>query len=169
MNINASLKNIVRHKYSQIAEQASGCGCSSGCCGQDVSYSVLSDDYSQVEGYIRHADLGLGCGLPTEHAGIEEGDIVVDLGAGAGNDAFIARHLVGARGQVVGVDMTPAMVTKAILNTVKLGFENVEFRLGDIEELPVENDYADVVISNCVLNLVPDKKKSFAEIHRILK
>lgn len=171
METDLSIKNTVREKYTHIANQSTGCGCSGGCCGGDtaVDYSIMSDDYSKVDGYVQAADLGLGCGLPTEHAGINKGDTVVDLGSGAGNDAFIARHLVGDEGKVLGVDMTPDMVSKAIENGVKLGFQNVEFRLGEIEELPVESDSADVVLSNCVLNLVPNKEVAFAEIFRILK
>lgn len=168
METNAEIKEIVQQRYGQIARQSSGCGCGCGC-GDNISYSVLSEDYAQVEGYVQAADLGLGCGLPTEHAGIITGDTVVDLGSGAGNDAFIARHLVGEQGKVIGVDMTPEMVTKAIENNAKLGYRNIEFRLGEIEELPVESDTVNVVLSNCVLNLVPDKEKAFAEIYRILK
>ena len=140
-----------------------------GCCEETVDYSVLSEDYSRVDGYVEAADLGLGCGLPTEHAGIREGQTVVDLGSGAGNDVFIARKIVGAAGRVIGVDMTPEMIAKAEKNNAQLGFNNVEFRLGDIETLPVDADDADVVVSNCVLNLVPDKAKAFSEIYRILK
>ena len=122
-----------------------------------------------VEGYVAEADLGLGCGVPTEHAGIRPGNTVLDLGAGAGIDAFVARRLVGEEGQVYGVDMTPDMVAKARANTEKLGYRNVEFRLGEIEHLPFERDSIDVVISNCVLNLVPDKVRAFAEIYRVLR
>ncbi len=172
METNVSIKNTVREKYARIANQSAGCGCScsGGCCGDTVvDYSMIGDDYAQIDGYVQDADLGLGCGVPTEHAGIKEGDTVVDLGSGAGNDAFIARHLVGENGHVIGVDMTPDMVTKAIENGAKLGFQNVEFRLGEIEDVPVESDSTDVVLSNCVLNLVPNKEKAFSEIYRILK
>jgi ubiquinone/menaquinone biosynthesis C-methylase UbiE len=129
----------------------------------------MKDEYQQVNGYVAEADLGLGCGLPTQYAGINEGDTVVDLGSGAGNDVFVARSIVGEKGRVTGIDMTEEMIEKATNNNKKLGFKNVEFRLGDIENLPIENDSVDVVVSNCVLNLVPDKFKAFKEIYRILK
>lgn len=167
------IKEIVKKKYGQIAEQsASSCGPTS-CCGpadsKIVGYTVMQDDYTKLEGYVSDADLGLGCGLPTEYAGIRKGDVVVDLGSGAGNDAFVARAVVGSDGRVIGIDMTQEMIDKANKNNQKLGYANVEFRFGEIEKLPLENETADVVVSNCVLNLVPDKQKAFAEIHRILK
>ena len=129
----------------------------------------MSDDYKGIEGYFDDADLGLGCGLPTEFANIKKGDTVLDLGSGAGNDVFIARRYVGESGRVIGVDMTQDMIDKAIENCSKLKYENVEFRLGEIENLPVGNDSVDAVISNCVLNLVPDKEKAFSEIQRVIK
>jgi arsenite methyltransferase len=129
----------------------------------------MAEDYSKLSGYVADADLGLGCGLPTEFAHIKEGDTVVDLGSGAGNDAFVARSVVGAKGKVIGIDMTEKMVDKARANAVKLAFDNVEFRLGDIENMPLAAGIADVVVSNCVLNLVPDKQKAFQETFRILK
>ncbi len=167
------IKEIVKKKYGQIAEQsASSCGPTS-CCGTTdnkiVGYTVMQDDYTKLDGYVADADLGLGCGLPTEYAGIRKGDVVVDLGSGAGNDAFVARAIVGNDGRVIGIDMTQEMIDKASKNNQKLGYTNVEFRFGEIEKLPLENETADVVVSNCVLNLVPDKQKAFAEIHRILK
>lgn len=167
------LKLIVREKYSEIAGQSkkqnetSCCG-ATGCCSS-VDYTVFSVDYENLEGYNPDADLGLGCGVPTEFAQIKKGDTVVDLGSGAGNDCFVARALVGPSGRVIGIDMTEAMISKAKVNTEKLKYANVEFRLGDIENIPLDRDIADVVISNCVLNLVPDKVKAFSEIHRILK
>lgn len=167
------LKLIVREKYSEIAGQSkkqnetSCCG-ATGCCST-VDYTVFSVDYENLEGYNPDADLGLGCGVPTEFAQIKKGDTVVDLGSGAGNDCFVARALVGPSGRVIGIDMTEAMISKAKVNTEKLKYANVEFRLGDIENIPLDRDIADVVISNCVLNLVPDKVKAFSEIHRILK
>jgi len=167
------LKVIVKEKYSEIALQtkkqneSSCCGTGSSCCG--VDYTVFSENYEKLEGYNTDADLGLGCGLPTEFAKIKKGDTVIDLGSGAGNDCFVARALVGDEGQVIGIDMTEAMIEKAIENTDKLGFKNVQFRLGDIEKMPVTANKADVVISNCVLNLVPDKQKAFSEIYRVLK
>jgi arsenite methyltransferase len=169
-----NLKLIVKEKYSEIAGQSkqrnetSCCGASSGCCSS-VDYTVFSEDYEKLEGYNPDADLGLGCGIPTEFAKIKKGDTVVDLGSGAGNDCFVARALVGESGKIIGIDMTEAMIDKANSNAAKLNYSNVEFRLGDIESMPVESDTADVVISNCVLNLVPDKVKAFSEIHRILK
>lgn len=167
------IKEIVKKKYGQIAEQSSSsCGPTS-CCGTTdnkiVGYSVMQDDYTELDGYVADADLGLGCGLPTEHAGIRKGDVVVDLGSGAGNDAFVTRAIVGNDGRVIGIDMTQEMIDKANKNNQKLGYTNVEFRFGEIEKMPLENETADVVVSNCVLNLVPSKQKAFAEIHRILK
>ncbi|MBK9098537.1 MAG: arsenite methyltransferase [bacterium] len=168
------LKQVVKEKYGEIAKasKASGC-CGPACCGGDeakiVGYTVMQDEYHHLEGYVADADLGLGCGLPTEYAGIKKGDTVVDLGSGAGNDVFVARAIVGDTGKVIGLDMTEEMVEKANLNKTKLGFKNVEFHLGDIEQMPFENNLADVVVSNCVLNLVPDKRKAFSEIYRVLK
>ena len=165
------LKLIVKEKYSEIVksnDQSSSCyGTSSSCCGTD--YTVFSENYQNLQGYNPDADYNLGCGIPTEYAQIKTGDTVVDLGSGAGNDCFVARALVGETGKVIGVDMTEAMIAKAKVNNKKLGFDNVEFRLGDIENMPVDADSVDVVISNCVLNLVPDKDKAFSEIFRILK
>ncbi|MDQ3101539.1 MAG: arsenite methyltransferase [Bacteroidota bacterium] len=165
-------KDLVRRKYAEIALQdkdtnASSC-CGAGGCSTEV-YNIMTDDYSTVEGYVPDADLGLGCGLPTETAGIKPGDTVLDLGSGAGNDCFIARNETGIDGRVIGVDFTPEMIAKAKENAKKLGFENVEFRQGDIEKLPLTSNRVDVVVSNCVLNLVPDKKQAFTEIKRVLK
>jgi ubiquinone/menaquinone biosynthesis C-methylase UbiE len=166
-------KEIVKEKYGQIADQNTtenqSCCCGPSCCGDGVDYTVFSESYEKVDGYIPDADLGLGCGIPTDFAKIRQGDTVVDLGSGAGNDCFVARALTGSAGKVIGIDMTEKMIEKANINLKKLGYENVEFRLGDIEEMPVESAIADVVISNCVLNLVPDKSKAFSEIFRILK
>jgi arsenite methyltransferase len=166
------LKLIVKEKYAEIANQSSSqssscCGTSSCCSGGE--YAAFNESYEKVKGYNPDADLNLGCGIPTEYARIRTGDTVVDLGSGAGNDCFVARALIGETGKVIGVDMTEAMINKARINTEKLGFNNVEFRLGDIENMPVSENQADVVISNCVLNLVPDKEKAFNEIFRILK
>ncbi|MBP6184156.1 MAG: arsenite methyltransferase, partial [Saprospiraceae bacterium] len=172
MKTSEELKAIVREKYSEIALQSKEQNQSS-CCGaggcSTADYTIFSDDYSNLKGYQPDADLGLGCGLPTEFALIKKGDTVVDLGSGAGNDCFVARSLTGESGKVIGLDMTDAMVTKAWENADKLGFTNVEFRKGDIEQMPIGGNRADVVISNCVLNLVPDKQKAFSEIFRILK
>ncbi|HMZ48528.1 MAG TPA: arsenite methyltransferase, partial [Flavobacteriales bacterium] len=132
-------------------------------------YNIMTDDYSKLEGHVDEADLGLGCGLPTQFAGIKPGDTVLDLGSGAGNDCFVARHEAGPDGRVIGVDFTPEMIAKARANAQQLGYANVEFREGDIEQLPLSDAMVDVVVSNCVLNLVPDKKKAFSEIFRVLK
>ncbi len=148
-------------------ENASSC-CGSGCCSTEV-YNIMSDDYTQLEGYNPDADLGLGCGLPTQYAEMKKGDTVIDLGSGAGNDCFIARSVVGEEGKVIGIDMTEAMINKARINADKLGLNNVEFRFGEIESIPVAANRADVIVSNCVLNLVPDKQKAFKEIYRVLK
>lgn len=172
METSEKLKQIVKEKYSQIAHQSKEQN-ESSCCGaggcSTVDYSVFSENYKGLAGYNPDADLGLGCGLPTEFALIKKGDTVVDLGSGAGNDCFVARAIVGEGGKVIGIDMTDAMIEKARENAEKLGFNNVEFRYGEIEKMPLSANRADVVISNCVLNLVPDKRKAFQEIHRILK
>jgi SAM-dependent methyltransferase len=167
-----TLKNLVREKYAEIARQdkatnQSSC-CGSGCCSTEV-YNIMSEDYTTLEGYQPDADLGLGCGLPTQFARIRPGDVVIDLGSGAGNDCFVARAETGETGKVIGIDFTPAMIEKARENAEKLGFHNVEFRQGDIEDIPVGGNRADVVVSNCVLNLVPDKAAVFQEIFRVLK
>lgn len=172
MKNSEELKRLVKDKYSEIALQskteneASCCG-AGGCC--TVDYAVFAEDYTKLGGYNADADLGLGCGIPTEFAQINEGDTVLDLGSGAGNDCFVARALTGEKGKVIGVDMTEVMIAKARENAEKLNFNNVEFRLGDIESLPIGGNRIDVVISNCVLNLVPDKEKAFAEMYRVLK
>lgn len=169
------LKQIVKDKYTQIAEQtkkanaSSCCGATSSCCGDGMDYSIMADDYTGQEGYVPEADLALGCGIPTEHAGIRPGMTVLDLGSGAGNDVFIAAREVGPSGHVIGIDMTEQMIGKANTNKAKLGMEIVEFRLGEIEQLPVDDNSIDVVISNCVLNLVPDKAAAFAEMYRVLR
>ena len=172
MNSNEEIKEMVKQKYAEIALQnqdtnASSC-CGSGGCSTEV-YNIMTDDYDHLEGYNSDADLKLGCGLPTEFAKIKKGDYVVDLGSGAGNDCFVARAETGESGKVVGIDFTPEMIEKARNNADKLGFNNVEFRLGDIENIPLMSNVADVVVSNCVMNLVPNKPKAFAEVQRILK
>lgn len=173
MSTNRELKELVKEKYGEIALQSkeqnetSCCGSTCGC--STVDFSVMAEDYTALSGYVADADLALGCGLPTEFAQMQPGNTVVDLGSGAGNDAFIARSIVGESGRVIGIDMTEPMLEKANANVKKLGFTNVEFRLGDIENMPVENNIADVVVSNCVMNLVPDKQKAFSETFRILK
>lgn len=167
------IKEIVKEKYGQIVDQSrdqnasSCCGAGCGCATSDTA--IMAEDYSKLAGYVPDADLGLGCGLPTEFALINEGNTVVDLGSGAGNDAFVARSITGPRGKVIGIDMTEKMIDKARTNAEKLGFNNVEFRLGDIENMPLNSALADVVVSNCVLNLVPDKVRAFEEVYRVLK
>ena len=172
MKTDQTLKELVKQQYSKIALQdsftnKSSC-CGAGECSTEV-YNIMSDSYETLEGYNPDADLGLGCGLPTEFALIKEGDTVVDLGSGAGNDCFVARAYTGEKGKVIGVDFTPIMIEKARINAEKRGFNNVEFRLGDIEKLPITANVVDVVVSNCVLNLVPNKKAVFEEIFRVLK
>lgn len=172
MQTDEQLKEIVRQKYSEIALQdketnMSSC-CGAGGCSTEV-YNIMSDDYTELEGYNPDADLGLGCGLPTQFAKIKAGDTVIDLGSGAGNDCFIARAETGETGKVIGIDFTPAMIDKARANAEKRGFNNVEFRQGDIEKMPVTSNVADVIVSNCVLNLVPNKDGVISEIYRVLK
>lgn len=164
------IKTVVREKYSEIALQDKGCN-EASCCGVGTpgTYTIMADNYAELEGYNPDADLGLGCGLPTQFAQIQAGDTVLDLGSGAGNDAFVARAETGATGKVIGVDFTPTMIRRARENAEKLNFHNVEFRQGDIEDLPVSDQSVDVVVSNCVLNLVPDKPKVFGEIMRVLR
>ncbi|HDO27664.1 MAG TPA: arsenite methyltransferase [Bacteroidetes bacterium] len=168
-----NMKDIVKSKYNLIAKQTkeqneSSCCGSTGCC-DSVDYTIFSDDYSHLDGYNADADLGLGCGLPTEHANISTGDTILDLGSGAGNDCFVARSIVGKTGKVIGIDFAANMLKKARRNAQKLGYENVEFIKGDIEDMPIADASVDVVVSNCVLNLVPDKAKAFDHIYRVLK
>jgi len=172
MKTSNELKSLVQEKYSEIALQDKETNAASCCGAGPVSgkvYSIMADDYSSLGGYANDADLGLGCGLPTEFAKIQEGDTGIDLGSGAGNDAFIARHETGVSGKVIGIDFTPAMIEKARINADKLGYNNVEFRQGDIEHMPVADDTADVIVSNCVLNLVPNKEAVIKEVFRVLK
>jgi ubiquinone/menaquinone biosynthesis C-methylase UbiE len=174
MQTSEELKNVVKEKYGEIAVsslQSGCCGTTSSCWGDssNVEFVMIGDEYKNMDGYVADADLGLGCGVPTEFAGIKKGDTIVDLGSGAGNDVFVVRAIVGDEGKVIGIDMTEQMIEKANQNNAKLGYKNIEFLLGDIEQMPLENNLADVVISNCVLNLVPDKQKAFSEIFRILK
>ena len=166
------LKYVVQEKYGEIANQSkiqneTSC-CGVGGCGT-VDYTIFSENYDKLKGYNPDADLGLGCGIPTQFASIKEGDSVLDLGSGAGNDCFVARAIVGETGKVTGIDFTDAMLTKAVANAKKLGFKNVEFIKGDIEEMPLADNQFDVIVSNCVLNLVPNKDKAFSEIYRVLK
>lgn len=170
MNSNDQLREIVRQKYADVV---TGSDCCAPCCGSEEKpvdeFNMIGDAYDGVSGYVADADLSLGCGVPVEHAGLQSGQTVLDLGSGAGLDVFVARSEVGESGHVIGVDMTAEMIAKARENAQKSGFDNVEFRLGEIEHLPVVSDSVDVVISNCVLNLVPDKQRAFAEIFRVLK
>lgn len=186
MTTNEDLKTIVRQKYGEIAnsETADDCGCGnaqpgpSSCCGpSNLTPDITNVDlmigmnlsYAGKSGYVADADLGLGCGLPTEFAQIQPGDVVLDLGSGAGNDCFVARAETGETGRVIGLDMTPAMIDRARKNAKTRGYSNVEFVYGDIEEMPLPDNLADVIVSNCVMNLVPDKQKAFAETFRVLK
>ncbi|HUX94109.1 MAG TPA: arsenite methyltransferase [Bacteroidales bacterium] len=165
------VKNIVKEKYGKIVESDSdtSCCCGSSCCGPQVDYTIFSENYKNKQGYNPDADLNLGCGIPTDFAGIKPGDHILDLGSGAGNDCFVARALVGETGRVTGIDMTEQMIRKARENCKRQNFNNVEFVEGDIEAMPFAGNSFDVVISNCVLNLVPEKRKAFMEIFRVLK
>lgn len=172
MKTSSDLKNMVKERYDRIATQDLHVNASS-CCGATTSsnkvYNIMMEDYTEIEGYAEVADLGLGCGLPTAFAKMKAGDTVIDLGSGAGNDCFVARHEVGVSGKVIGIDFTTSMLAQARLNAEKLGYNNVEFREGDIEQMPVNDKVADVIVSNCVLNLVPNKKQVFKEMKRVLK
>ena len=172
MNTEQELKDIVKEQYAKIAEQDKADNASS-CCGATTPtnkvYNIMMDDYTGTDGYLEDADLGLGCGLPTQFAKIQKKNTVIDLGSGAGNDCFVARHETGPEGKVIGIDFTPIMIQKARINADKLGYNNVEFREGDIDNMPVNDATADVIVSNCVLNLVPNKGKVIKEIARVLK
>ena len=172
MQTENTLKELVKEKYSTIAEQprsqnAASC-CGSGACSTEV-YNLMADDYTHLEGYTSDADLGLGCGLPTEFAKIKSGDTVIDLGSGAGNDCFVARAITGEKGKVIGIDFNEKMIEKARENAEKLNYHNIEFLFGDIVHMPVSANIADVVVSNCVLNLVPNKFNVLSEVFRVLK
>ncbi|TVR76611.1 MAG: methyltransferase domain-containing protein [Saprospirales bacterium] len=171
-NKDLETKKMVREKYAEIAlndSEMDGASCCNAGTSSGEVYSIMTDDYGSLKGYAPEADLGLGCGLPTEFAMIKRGDTVIDLGSGAGNDCFVARHQTGAEGKVIGIDFTPEMVNRARANADRLGFKNVQFREGDIENMPVGAEIADVVVSNCVLNLLPSKANVFREIFRVLK
>lgn len=172
MKNSQDVKNIVRDSYARIAKSSGGCGCG-GCCDsnqkaqrQSGQMGYSQDEMNQVPG---GSNLGLGCGNPVAIASLKEGDVVLDLGSGAGFDAFLASPRVGKTGKVIGVDMTDEMLEKAKENARKGNYQNVEFRKGDIEKLPIEDNSVDVVISNCVINLAPDKQKVFKEAYRVLK
>ncbi|MDD7886197.1 arsenite methyltransferase [Flavivirga sp. 57AJ16] len=168
-----TIKEEIKKTYGNIAKGNIQVGCCStdvACCTTDEFSSSMAVNYENIEGYDKDSDLSLGCGLPTEIANINKGDTVIDLGSGAGNDAFIARRIVGETGKVIGIDMTPEMVIKALKNNQKLGYKNVEFVLGEIEDMQnISSSTADVVISNCVMNLVQNKAKAFNEVFRTLK
>lgn len=172
MTTKEAIKEMVKQKYNDIALQEDN-KASSSCCGSPKPvtkvYHIMGEDYGEIDGYLPDADLGLGCGLPTQFAQIKEGDTVIDLGSGAGNDCFVARAETGITGKVIGIDFAGEMIHKARANAEKLGFNNVEFRQGDLEEMPVSDNVADVIVSNCVLNLVPDKAAVFNEMYRVLK
>ncbi len=172
MNKNEELKEMVKQKYNEIALQENETASSSCCSSRKKSnnvYHIMGEDYTEMKGYNADADLGLGCGLPTQFAKINKGNTVLDLGSGAGNDCFVARAETGEKGKVIGVDFADAMIKKSRINAEKLGFNNVEFRQGDIENIPVSSNSIDVIVSNCVLNLVPNKSAVFAEMFRVLK
>lgn len=163
-------KQVIKETYGKIAMVGGSC-CSSGCCG-DSSVTDLSKSIGYSENDLKaapDANLGLGCGNPTAFSKLNPGDTVLDLGSGAGFDCFLAAQKVGKSGKVIGVDMTQAMIEKAQANSLKYSYSNVEFRLGDIEDLPVESESVDIIISNCVINLAPDKEKVFKEAFRVLK
>ncbi|MFH1188188.1 MAG: arsenite methyltransferase [bacterium] len=164
------IKQIIKKHYGKIADEGgccSGCGCGSENENEQIAKSI---GYSEEEiKSVSGANLGLGCGNPTAMGEIKNGDIVLDLGSGAGFDCFLAAKKVGDSGKVIGVDITKEMIDKAQANAKKYGYKNVEFRLGDIEKLPIDDDIIDVAISNCVINLVKDKLKVFKEVYRVLK
>ncbi len=171
MKSSEEIKQIVNEKYSQIA-RASSQKKSCCCCDESAKSSDntdISEEYIGLRGYDKDADLGLGCGIPTSYARLKKGDTVVDLGSGAGNDCFVTRAEVGPEGKVIGIDMSQDMIDKARQNASRLGYTNVEFKLGEIESLPLDDETTDVVISNCVLNLVPDKRKTMQEIYRVIR
>jgi len=168
------IKRTVQNRYTQIVNQKSSCcGSTAVSCGSSPSPEDISKNIGytkeQIHSVPKDANLGLGCGNPTALASLKKGEIVLDLGSGAGFDCFLAANKVGKNGKVIGVDMTPAMIKKAKENAKKNGYTNVEFRQGDIEDLPVTDNSVDVIISNCVINLSPDKKRVFQEAFRVLK
>src|SRR5213593_941653 len=178
MSETTSIRDLVREKYGALAggaasragccSEGSGCGC--GCQGgAQETLATLGYTEEQAKAIPEGANLGLGCGNPLAHAGIKFGETVLDLGSGAGIDAFLAAREVGARGRVIGVDMTPAMIDRARANAARGGFTNVEFRLGEIEHLPLPDSSVDVIVSNCVVNLSPEKEQVFREAFRVLK
>jgi SAM-dependent methyltransferase len=163
-------RELVREHYGQVARTEGACGCGPGCCGGGaVTSTDLGYDAADLAELPKGADMGLGCGTPLAFAGLAEGEVVLDLGSGGGIDAFLAAKQVGPTGRVIGVDMTPEMLAKARANAGRVGASNVEFRLGEIESLPVGDRSVDVVVSNCVINLSPDKTAVFREVFRVLR
>ena len=168
------VKTIVRLGYAQVAKSGGSC-CGpqrTGCCGIDVTKEIgkgIGYSEAEMDSVPDGANLGLGCGNPVALASLREGEVVLDLGSGAGFDCFLASARVGEKGRVIGVDMTPEMLEKARENAAKGGYQNVEFRLGEIENLPVGDNQVDIIISNCVINLSPDKEQVFREAYRVLK
>ncbi len=172
MSTTKDIRETVRERYGKVAEstrEPSGCCGSSTGCGSTVTLEAIGYTKEQRAAVPQGADLGLGCGNPLAHAQVKPGETVLDLGSGAGIDAFLAAKDTGPKGQVIGVDMTASMVTRARENAARGGFENVEFRLGEIESLPVADNTVDAIISNCVVNLSPDKPRVFREALRVLK
>lgn len=168
------MKELVKKRYNDLAvlnKESIGCCCNpmAPAAPSKKVFTIMSEDYSQLKGYEPDADLGVGCGLPTQYARIQKGDTVVDLGSGAGNDCFIAREETGENGHVFGIDFALQMLAKARANASRRGFTNIEFLEGDIENMPLPDQTADVVVSNCVLNLLPRKDRIFKEIYRVLK
>jgi len=169
---NDEIKKLIKKKYSKVATGGCGCGSTSSCCNTSPSVKDISKSIGYTEEEINsfsEANLGLGCGNPVALSSIKEGDVVLDLGSGAGFDAFLVAKRVGNTGKVIGLDITDEMIQKAKENALRYGYKNVEFKLGDIENMPIEENSIDVIISNCVINLAPNKEKVFSEAYRVLK
>jgi ubiquinone/menaquinone biosynthesis C-methylase UbiE len=166
-NKNEEIKKVIRKGYSEIASKKCGCQCGCNYSEREIAKQI---GYSEKDvNEFSEANLGLGCGNPVALSKLKEGEIVLDFGSGAGFDAFLAVKNVGKTGKVIGIDMTEKMIEKARANAKKYGYDNVEFKLGDIEDIPIKDNFADVIISNCVINLAPDKDKVFSEAYRVLK
>ena len=173
---NNDIRNVVRENYGMVAEAENGCGCTPTCCGDNRTTQTV-EDVSLALGYSNQdvttvpdgANMGLGCGNPQAIASLKAGETVLDLGSGGGFDSFLAAKAVGETGKVIGVDMTPEMINKSRRNAEKAGANHVEFRLGEIENLPIADGVIDVIISNCVINLSPEKESVFGEAFRVLK
>lgn len=164
-------KEQIRERYNKLAlspKISKGCGCKP-MDPSEKQFTITSEGYESTKGYVDEADLGIGCGLPVQYAGIKKGDTVIDLGSGAGNDCFIAREEAGTEGRIIGIDFAQNMISRAKANARRRGFTNVNFVEGDIEQVPLQDETADVIISNCVLNLIPNKRKVFNEIYRLLR